>query len=127
VEKLQIHKTLLIKPMWTKPWRRIPGDKNTGQQNSGGQNPGGQNPCLKYYIVLQTIIIFPGGSGKFSGLKHIKQQQKGVVFFCVQKRRRGLKMNIFYCTNSSCQIWFQNFLLVKQNNFTPAYPMNWQN
>ena len=31
------------------------------------------------------------------------------------------------CTDPSCHNWVPDFLLVRQNSFTAAYPMNWQN
>ena len=38
-----------------------------------------------------------------------------------------LKKMYISCTDSSCHNWFPDFLLVRQNSFTTAHPMNCQN
>ena len=38
-----------------------------------------------------------------------------------------LKKMYISCTDPSCHNWFPDFLLVTQNSFTTAYPMNCQN
>ena len=38
-----------------------------------------------------------------------------------------LKKIYISCTGPSCHNWFTDFLLVRQNSFTTAYPMNCQN
>ena len=38
-----------------------------------------------------------------------------------------LKKMYISCTNPSCHNWFPDFLLVRQNSFATAYPMNYQN
>ena len=38
-----------------------------------------------------------------------------------------LKKMYISCTDPSCHNWFPDFLLVRQNSFTIAYPMSCQN
>ena len=38
-----------------------------------------------------------------------------------------LKKMYISCTDPSCHNWFPDFLVVRQNSFTTAYPMNCQN
>ena len=42
-------------------------------------------------------------------------------------QRRPLKKMYISCTGPSCHNWFPDFLLVRKNSFTTAYPMNCQN
>ena len=45
----------------------------------------------------------------------------------IPKETWPFKKMYISCTDPSCHNWFTNFLLVRQNSFTTAYPMNCQN
>ena len=45
----------------------------------------------------------------------------------VWKETWPLKKMYVSCTDPSCHKWFHDFLLVRQNSFNTAYPMNYQN
>ena len=48
-------------------------------------------------------------------------------FYKSIKETWPLKKMLIFCTDPSCHKWFPDFLLVNQNSFTAAYPINCQN
>ena len=60
-------------------------------------------------------------------MNNVLCSERSTVYIDDLERRRSLSKMYIFCTDSSCQNWFPDFLLVKQNSFTTAYPMNQQN
>ena len=50
-----------------------------------------------------------------------------MAFFPLTKETWPLKKMYVSCTDPSCHNQFPDFLLVRQNSFATAYPMNYQN
>ena len=99
------------------------------------------HPCLLGKGVdQQEKIVHPQSQGQERqnlGAKRIicinYTKTKKFIFsifqtcFVVLKETWPLKKMYVSSTDPSCQNWFPDFLLVTQNSFTTAYPMNCQN
>ena len=62
-------------------------------------------------------------------MKTLQMKIKGFIYACkIYKLKGDVASQEMYvsCTDPSCHNWFPDFLLVTQNSFTTAYPLNCQ-
>ena len=101
-----------------------------GVGQNGGSFLAPPAPSDNFFSAFFFRSVFPSWAGNVS--KKLRCSEFivcAVVYTCTDpgKETWPLKKIYISCTDPSCHNWFPDFLLVRQNSFTTAYPMNCQN